>query len=175
MSDLYAKVTRTKGPDQPSKRRRGAGIYIALVCAVIVLIVLFLILLRVFSLRPQFSDFVADLSNSTSFTYRRDTLRAEFDGQTVSITGENAYAVYNTLTVRTPSGFLRSVPDGEPDITLDYGNGSILRLWASDRAGRPYGIRLSFTSGDGDQYLFRMDSVDMGSLRNMLSPENNPQ
>lgn len=151
MPDIYDSVA------SPKKRVRGHRdrlVYIILIAAVF-LIVNLLLIVYLATYNNRVWDFRADLSESTIYAYDNDCLRADVDGQAIRVTGEHAYDVYQFMSVRGLGRDLLYTPRGE-SVTLDYGDGALLRMWPDKDAT---GMYLRFDAADGRHYRFH--SFDM--------------
>ena len=104
MSDMYEKVSR---PERRPRRGRGIALGIALAAAVLAIGVWLLSVFGVLSVRPKFYQFVSALSDSTIYAYDNHTLRAEGNGQSVRVSGDNAYAIYRGMSAWSPTGLPR--------------------------------------------------------------------
>ncbi len=173
MSQLYDKVTRPA--DRPKRLKNSKWLFLLLAAAAVILLVWVLSVYGTLSLRPRFYDFVSDLSNSTTYAYEHNTLRAEADGAAARVTGDNAYAFYHALSVASPSKFLRSPPKEPASLTLDYGDGSRLQLWPNLRPDgqATYGLSLYYENADGTRYLFQFKSANIYPLLQYVSLTNN--
>lgn len=170
MSGLYEKVSHPA--EHPKRRKNSKWMFLLLAVAVAVITAWVLSVYGTLSLRPKFYSFVSALSDSTVYAYDHDSLRSEADGETARVTGDNAYAFYNALAVSSPSRVLRIPPQGPADLTLDYGDGSQLRLWQMDEA-QGYGFHLSYKTTAGDHFLFTFKSGNLYPLKQYVSLFNN--
>lgn len=127
MSDMYEKVSRPERPAPPGagdspRHCSGSG---CLGHRSVVAVRLW----RFVGVRPKFYQFVSALSDSTIYAYDNHTLRAEGNGQSVRVSGDNAYAIYRGMSAWSPTGLPRRLPAGEADLALDYGEGTCLQVW----------------------------------------------
>ena len=124
MADIYDHVT-------PFEKRRRFSKEKLILYIVIVLVILFIvgfILVRLAGYQSRVREFRSLLSNSTVYAFDNDCLRADIDGQSIRVSGEHAYDIYQFMSVRSLGRNALFTPRSEP-VTLDYGDGSILRLW----------------------------------------------
>ena len=158
---MYENVRRTKGPGL--YRLRGnlflTGGILACV-AVAVLVIGLVVYAGWYQLR--FRSFLRDLSDSTTFAYENDCLYAEMDDREALISGDNVYIIYRLITNAGP-GRLGAVPDEEPDVVLEYGDGSFLQLWSvtlvNSSTDREYGLFLRYVNQQGKSYAYDTDRI----------------
>ena len=157
MADFYDMVT------PPEKRRSRSKERITLY-AVVALLVVFaagFVILRLAGYKTRVREFRYQLNDSTIYAYEHDSLRADFpDGQSVRVSGEHNYDVYQFLSVRSLGRNALFTPKGEA-VTLDYGDGAVLRLWA-DRDTR--GMYVRFDAADGDHCLFHSRDMRLNDV-----------
>ena len=66
---------------------------------------------------------------------------------------------------------LGAVPDEEPDVVLEYGDGSFLQLWSvklvNSSTGREYGLFLRYVNQQGQSYAYdyRPDFLEQMTAR----------
>ena len=151
MSDFYNMVT----PPEKRKNSSREKLILSILLALVVLLSVGFVLVRLAGYKTRVREFRAQLSESTIYAYENDCLRAEIDGQAIRITGEHAYDIYQFMSVRSLGRNALFTPRGEP-VTLDYGDGSVLRLWADRNLT---GVYLRYDAADGSRFLFH--SKDM--------------
>ena len=156
MADFYDMVT------PPEKRRRASRekVIVSIILALVFLLVIGFLLFRLAGYKGRVREFRSELSNSTIYAYDHDSLRADIDGQAIRITGEHAYDIYQFMSVRSLGRNALFTPKTEP-VTLDYGDGSVLEMWA-DRNGS--GIYLRYQSADGEKYLFHSPDMRLNDI-----------
>ena len=151
MPDIYDPVA---SPKKRARAHRERLVYFILIAAVFFLVnILLIVYLATYNHRVW--DFRSDLSESTVYAYENDCLRADVDGQAIRVTGEHIYDVYQFMCVRGLGRDLLYTPRGEP-VTLDYGDGALLRMWPDKEAT---GMYIRFDAADGRRYRFH--SFDM--------------
>ena len=101
----------------------------------------------------RFTRFVSRLSDSTTYAYNNDGLTAVVDGETFQVSYENMYGIFGYLSFSKSGRESSKVPDGEP-VILDYGNGSLLKLWDLSADGRHHYLYVQYTDTDGDIYSY---------------------
>ena len=168
MADFYDMVTP---PEQRSRRSREKIVIISVIALLVVLVSGFTIL-RLAGYKTRVREFQMALNRSTIYCYNNDTLRAELDGDTVRITGDHAYDVYQFMCVRSLGANALFVPNREA-VTLDYGDGALLELWA-DSSGQ--GIFLRFRSAEGRVCRFHSKDMRLDDLckRYLALSKNEP-
>lgn len=164
MSDMYEKVSR---PERRPRPGAGDSLGIALAAAVLAIGVWLLSVFGVLSVRPKFYQFVSALSDSTIYAYDNHTLRAEGNGQSVRVSGDNAYAIYRGMSAWSPTGLPRRLPAGEADLALDYGEGTCLQVWIwKEKNGQPkaHGLSVLLETGAGERFVLEFGSASISPL-----------
>ena len=126
-------------------------------------------------LQTTYRNFIYALSDSTVYCYENNCLRAELEGDTVRVTGENAYAVYFLFT-KKPGKPRVVAPQEDPHLILDYGDGATLECWSYKMEGsarRTYGIFWRFTSAEGKVFLFDTDDLSLSQIKSRVSLKKN--
>ena len=103
----------------------------------------------------RFTEFVGKLSASTTYALKNDGLIAKVDGKTFLVSEENMYGIYAYLSLNKSGRESRKIPDGEP-VVLDYGNGTMLKLWdMPDKANKGrHNLFIQYTDIKGDIYSY---------------------
>ena len=99
MADLYEQIT------PPQQRKAPSGTWKLMVLLAIGLLLLLLCIVpvaRILGHQYGYKRFVSALSTQTYQCYYQDNLRAEVDGTSLRITGDNAYVVYNAISALGP-------------------------------------------------------------------------
>ena len=156
MPDFYDMVT----PPEKRKNSSREKLILSILLALVVLLSVGFVLVRLAGYKTRVREFRAQLSESTIYAYENDCLRAEIDGQAIRITGEHAYDIYQFMSVRSLGRNALFTPRSEP-VTLDYGDGSVLRLWA-DRDLR--GVHLRYDGANGSKYLFHSRDMRLNDI-----------
>ncbi len=149
MNDLYANIKRN---DHTRKDMRFWGLIVLAVCliaAAIAFTVWFM------GYHGRFSDFVSKLSASTTYAYKNNSLTAKVDGKAFKVSEDNMYGIYAYLSLNKSGRESRKVPEGNP-VELDYGNGTMLKLW-------------DFPAEDGKHYLFVQYTDIKGDIYSYIS------
>ncbi len=117
--------------------------------------------------------FVGDLSDSTTYAYQHDCLRAELDGQSVQVSGDELYQIYAVISNAGP-GRLGWAPEEAPAALLDYGDGSYMQLWSvkldNSSTSREYGLFLRYVDQEGRAYAYATDQLSLGEVTVYLAP-----
>ena len=157
MADFYDMVT----PPEQRRRREKEKITVYAVIALLLVFASGFVILRLAGYKTRVREFHYQLNDSTIYAYEHDCLRADFpDGQSVRITGEHNYNVYQFLSCRSLGRNALFTPKGDA-VTLDYGDGAVLRLWA-DRDAR--GLYVRFDAPDGSRCLFHSRDMRLNDL-----------
>lgn len=147
---------------RPPRQRRELVLPIALAAAAALLVMLAVLVVYPVWYQFHYRDFVAAFSDSTTYAYHSDSLHARSEGWSSRVTGENDYHVYALLTDE-PGRLRRSVPEEEPGVVLDYGDGATLELWEVEltdvSARQPDGVLWRFVSAEGETWIYDSDAV----------------
>lgn len=149
MSGLYEKIKRDNKKEKDTRLWAMVGILIAVVAVVIVSVVWFL------GYHGRFTRFVGNLSGSTAYAHKNDCLIAEVKGRKFKISEENMYGIYAYLSLNKSGRESKKPPEGEA-VTLDYGNGCLLRLWdmPMGEGDNRHNLFIQFTDRKGDVYSY---------------------
>ena len=126
--------------------------------------------------QARYRAFVYALSEATVAAYEHNDLKASWEETQVRVTGDNGYDVYFLFTKKQARRRSR-VPEGLPNVTLEYGSGARLECWSirlEPGARRSYGIFWRFTDPAGRQWLYDTDDLALYHLERILSAEKNP-
>lgn len=168
MPDLYAKVIHE---DKMVKKKKDWRICCIIAAAIAGLVILAIVvsqpLICRFVLYPKF---VSAVSDSTLYAYENDSLRADLAEESVHVSGENAYSFFKSLTVGPPDKLVWKTPVEEPDLKLDYGNGSTLSLWevSLKEPETKKAMRVLFEDGEGARISFYTDSISVERVSRWL-------
>lgn len=148
MSAFYELVNREEKRSRDTRMWILTGALIAVMLAAGASVVWFM------GYHGRFTDFVGGLSGSTTYARRHDSLIAQVNGRKLRVSEENMYGIYAYLSLSKSGRESRKVPDGEP-VTLDYGDGALLRLWdmPAEGSGR-HNLFVQFTNGKGEVYSY---------------------
>ena len=156
MPDFYDMVT----PPEKRKNSSREKLILSILLALVVLLSVGFVLVRLAGYKTRVREFRAQLSESTVYAYENDCLRAEINGQSIRVTGEHAYDIYQFMSVRSLGRNTLFTPSGEP-ATLDYGDGSVLQMWPDRKAS---GIYLRFQSAGGKTFLFHSPDMRLNDI-----------
>lgn len=147
MDGLYANINI----NHKTKKDMRIGILVTvLICLAIVMIASIIWFL---GYHGRFTKFVGRLSASTTYAYNNDCLTATVDGKTFKVSAENMYGIFGYLSLNNSGRESKKVPEGDP-VTLDYGNGTLLKLWdLSAEEGHHY-LFVQYTNTDGEIYSY---------------------
>lgn len=101
----------------------------------------------------RFTDFVGNLSASTTYANKHDGLIARVGEKTFRVSEENMYGIFAYLSLSKSGRESKKVPEGEP-VELDYGDGAILRLWDMPSESGRHNLFLQYTDIKGDVYSY---------------------
>lgn len=128
----------------------------------------------------QYQNFVSNLSEATYYAYENECLRAEVDGQEIRVSGANAYDIYTYITVYGSGKQKKLTADETKCILLDYGNGTIMRLWKletiTSEGQKRSSLYIELTGEKGYRYSYVTDEVsfDAVKIRYLTLKDNEP-
>ncbi len=172
MSGMYDQIL----PQEQHRAKSGKvklGLIVAL--AVVVLVLCMVPMVRILAHQYHYKQFVSSLSEQTTRAYYKENLRAEVDGASLRITGDNAYVIYNAMSALGAGQIAGAPPQEEPDARLHYGTFATMDLWdvpLSGDGGRSRGVYVEFHSNEVD-FSYILNRTDMDYLMGALSPEKN--
>ena len=164
-------------PQKQHRARSGKaklGLFVAL--AVVVLALCLVPVVRILSHQYHYKQFVSSLSEQTTRAYYKENLRAEVDGISLRITGDNAYVIYNAMSALGAGQIAGAPPQEEPDARLYYGTFATMNLWdvpLPEDGGRSRGVYVAFHSNEVD-FSYILNRTAMDYLMEALSPDTNP-
>lgn len=123
MDGLYSRITRKSSKAAYDIPLISTITFLSLLSAALIISVIYLM-----GCNRRFIAFVSDLSGSTFYAYRHESLIAKADGNFYKVSGKNIYGIYSYIALSKSGRESRKIPEGEP-VVLDYGDGSILQLW----------------------------------------------
>ncbi len=145
----------------PQKKRSGGGLKAALP-----LVFVFLALgagLFIWGVRYeiQHRQFVSHLSNSNVYAYENRSLHADVRGTLVWAKRDNIQNLYNYILF-SGSGRTCQPPEYDPEILVEYGDGSLLKIYEPEQEGfRTY---LLYTHPDGFTYGYASKSMSVDTF-----------
>lgn len=156
---------------QSKKRRNSKMLYIFLAACLAFCAVTAYMVASTLRDDQQFKRFVADLSGSTSYAYRESSATAVLNGKERMISSEDVREIY-ALLANSRGRKMQERPDTQPEIRVDYGDGSYLEFWTSqlENAGnnRTEGLLIYYQSDDGWSCCFDTDRLDIGRVELLL-------
>ena len=157
---------------RPPKSRRDYVLFAAISLAVALVVFLCGSIAWFLWQRNHYQLFVSALSDSTLYAFQNDSLTGRQDGQDFVMPGQTGYQLYNLLS-NWDGKPRRKVPQQSPDLTLSYGDGSVLELWPVELDGdtqREIGILFRFTSSDGETWIYDTDRFGPNTLDKLSRP-----
>lgn len=127
----------------------------------------------------RYRAFISDLSNSVTYAYEHQSLKAQVGGETLRVTGENIYRLYNYILAGGMGRVTRRLPETQAAIALDYGDGGTLLLWDVASEGyepmRERSLLLCYTDAQGGKYIYATDALTLETVAvSYLSANDNP-
>lgn len=147
MDGLYAKIKKEDRKHIDMRFWGSIALVICLIIAAIISTVWFL------GYHGRFTDFVGKLSASTTYAHKNDGLTAKINGKSIKVSEENMYGIFAYISLNKSGRESRKIPEGEP-VELDYGNGTMLRLWDVLAEGGRHYLFIQYTDIKGDIYSY---------------------
>ena len=167
MRDFYALVSQEDQQKRQRKQTKSRGIWIWLSLASIALAIVVAIAAWAAVCSRRHWTFRSDLSDSTVYAYQEDCLRADYQGRSVRVDQEDIYSIMNYINFAggAPAFTDRRLlaPKADPELFLDYGDGTTLAFWRVERQGKE-GIQLLYTDPHGGRYGYVSDRFDLGTI-----------
>lgn len=173
MSGMYDQIL-PQGQHRAKSGKVKLGLIVAL--AVVVLALCMAPAVRILVHQYTYKQFVSSLSEQTNRAYYKGNLRAEVDGASLRITGDNAYVIYSAMSALGARQIAGVPPQEEPDARLYYGTFATMDLWdvpLTGDEGRSRGGYVEFHSDEVD-FSYILNGTDMDYLMGALSPKKNP-
>lgn len=150
MSDFYEKIKRNKKPPCDIT-------FISILTSLFVITAfLFISVIYLMGCNRRFLAFVSKLSNSTTYANEHESLIAEINGKKYKISEKNMYGIYAYIALSKSGRESRKLPEEIPAVVLDYGDGSVLKLWdlPDDQSVTGHILFLYFTDSNGDNFSY---------------------
>ena len=161
---------------KPLQRYRGTpGFYVLLIIGALIFFSIAALIVSGIRFQFRYRSFVHALSDATVYAYENHSLRAELEEDIVRVSGDNAYDLY-FLFSKKQAKKRTTLPEGEPGLTLDYGNGALLECWSckmEESARRTYGVFWRFTDPDGNVWMYDTDDLGLYKIQRVVSLEWN--
>ncbi len=121
----------------------------------LVSITLFLSVIYLMGCNRRFLAFISDLSNSTTYAYEHESLIADVDNRLYKISDKNMYGIFAYIAFSKSGRESGKLPEGNP-VILDYGDGSVLKLWdlPDDQSVSGHILFLSYTDPEGKDFSY---------------------
>ncbi len=120
----------------------------------------------------QYWSYVNDFSNSTSYAYKKGSMKVNDQGDNYILIGDAVYIPYNFLHHLKMGRPWEEVPEGSETIQFDYGNGSTLQIWDVEVKNAKRGTRglyIKFINSEGKVYQFDVDGASVSKIRSTLN------
>lgn len=149
MVDLYDKIKKD------GKNKKDIKFIIFILCFIFLVIVIVCSLAWNIGYHARYSNFINKLSKSIAYVNENDSLKVYKDGKTLKLSEENFRGFNNYITIYGSGKESNKVPEGEA-ITLDYGDGSLLKLWdiSADKYSKRNGVFVQYTDTEGKIYSY---------------------
>ncbi len=150
------------------KRLSGKTLYVLLAASLVLCVVTISMVAVMLSRENRFKAYIRDFSKSTSNAYSRGYITATVDGINRQITGDSIHSVY-ALIVNCRGVKLQERPQSEPQVVLDFGDGSKMEFWESKLENatnnREYGLLIYYVNQAGEPYCYDTDRLDIDRVK----------
>lgn len=152
------------------KSRRPKTLRILLCAVILVGVVVTAAVAWAATYHVRYRDFISRLSDSVTYAYSHHSLHGNAgEAEPVWVRGENVYRLYNYVMVSGEGKVLHQLPESEPLIDMDFGDGSTLRVWDTS----PGGATLCYEDQKG-QYAYVSKAMSAETIQvNFLSLSGN--
>lgn len=165
---MYEKVR----PKRPEKKR-STRLWVCLVLAVLLLVAVIIPITWASWYQQRYYSFISDLSDSTVYAYRHVSLRATWLGRPAVVTATGTYGPYRVLS-GVGKGKPAAPPNRDPDVHLDFGDGSTLSFWQiGDEDANPNdseGLLVHYVNQLGDTFTYTTEKATLNGLHFALFP-----
>lgn len=170
---------------EQERKRDSSKITLIIVATLLMVAVLMTIIGYPVYLSRKASSFLEDFSAGTVYAYENDSLRAEVDGVSTRVNGEEIYNLYRLISMLSYGNIKFRTPDGEK-IFLDYGDGSTMEIWTAEirhkdyesvdlfNPGRDIGVFIRFTSPEGRRYSIETNRFTYDDFAARVGAGRNP-
>lgn len=147
---------------RPAKQGHSAGFRVAVTLVVLVLLVGTAVFAWGVHYRLRYREFVSHLSNSNVYAYENRSLHADVDGTLVWAKSDNVQGLYNYILLNG-SGRTCGVPEGDPVIYIEYGDGGTLKIYEAEQEG--FYAYLLYEHTDGFRYGYASSKLTVDTFR----------
>lgn len=148
--------------------RGNSQLVISGIVALVLMIPVVLLILSALNYGHNQKAFVYELSLATIYATENNTLKAIQDGEEIRVEHYNAFSIFAQFTKKRAKP-QRKIPETNPILTLDYGNGAILECWEvrlEETSARKHGVFWRFTAPDGKVWMYDTDAFSILLLKN---------
>lgn len=162
---MYDKVQKKARPERRWSLRVTTTISLILIGIVVILVL--------WAVRYQlnYREFVYRFSGSNMYAAENLCFHADVQGETIRGKRDNVEKFYSYIVVNG-IGRVGKTPEGEPDITIDFGDGGTMEIWETDN-GR-FKCYVLYEHTDGFSYGYYSSQMTVGTMAvNFLSRRDN--
>ena len=157
---MYEKIRRTHS--RSGSKNGLLGVVLA-VCLIVTAVLVGMVW-QACRYQLDYRKFVSDLSNSTAYAYKHNSLTITMDGQTYPAEQENIHRIYSRMINAGP-GRPGKAPASAPEASLEYGDGSFAELWnvkvENSSTDREIGLFIRYVNQDGESYAYDSDRLEL--------------
>lgn len=162
---MYEKIRQVK------KRYRGKMLIVLLTASLVLCAVTIGIAGNMIGQKNRFKGYIQDFSKSTSYAYSQGYITATMEDRQRKVVGERIYSLYN-LIVNSRGIMVKSRPQTQPEITVDFGDNSKMEFWVSELENatnnRKYGLLIYYQNQEGDSFCYDTDRLEIGRISSLL-------
>lgn len=164
MQEMYKNIQKS------SKETRHWSLGASGVLAISILIVVVITILWALRYEQNYREYVSYFSSSVTHAESHHTLRARVQEDLVWVRGANTKKLYSHILV-SGKGRPGSTPEGDPDISMAFGDGGFMKLWKTEGKFQTYVL---YQHEDGYSYGYYSSQVSVDTIGvNYLSLSEN--
>lgn len=147
-----------------SRQRRDRKLPLLIGLAVALMVPIILLIVYSCNYQFVFRDYIADLSESTTYAYRNGGMVVtDTEGARFAVTGDTVYRLYNRLTEAGPGKVQKALPSQGESMLFGFGDGSWMQVWRvpveNSRIDEDEGLFVCYQNQRGERYLYDTDMV----------------
>lgn len=155
--------------------RGNSQLFLSGIAALILMVPVILLILSALNYGQDLKAFVYELSVATIYATENNSLKATQNGEDIRVEHHNAFTIFAQFTKKRAKP-QQNIPEGAPQLILDYGNGALLECWEvrlEETAARKHGVFWRFTAPDGRFWMYDTDAFSILLLKNAASLSTN--
>lgn len=158
-SHMYDKVSKNR------KAKKDTKFTMAIIIVIIISLIFIFFYVWYFGFRYRFSKFLQNFADCTAYAREEESLTIEMDGKLYRVSEDNMQGIFNYITLNGSGKESKDVPDKKP-ITLDYGNGAVMKFWSvpPDKYSVGSGLFIQYEDTDGNSYSYISYKMNLDTI-----------